>query len=56
MMRQIHIPSDVNPHPYSHELFAARAVSNYFDTDVTFIKRSDTAKTADLKIRIVVLK
>lgn len=51
MTHQIHIPINMKPTPYPHEMFIAQVMSNYFDTDVTFIKRSDTAKSADLKIK-----
>lgn len=50
MMRRIRNSPDIGRDPYFHERFAARAASAYFDTDVTFIKRSNTAKTADLLI------
>lgn len=53
-MYQIHTPSNVNSDPYSHEMFAARAVANYFHNDVTLIKRSDVAKSADLLVKNVI--
>lgn len=51
MIHQIHTPIDIDPPPYPHEMFAAKAVSRYFNIDVTFVKRSNTAKSADLKIQ-----
>ena len=36
--------------PYPHEKFAAKAVSEFFNTKANFIKRSNTAKSADLLI------
>lgn len=56
MMHQIHTPTDIDPPPYPHEMFAAKAVSGYFDTDVTFVKRSTTAKSADLRIKNIIWK
>ena len=46
LMYQIHTPSNVNSDPYSHEMFAARAVANYFHNDVTLIKQNNL-RTAD---------
>ena len=45
---QIHTPSNMSPPPYSHEMFVAQAISVYFDIDVTFIRSSNTVKSADL--------
>ena len=53
-MPQVHTPSDISKDPYPHEMFAARAVSNYFNVDVTIIKRSNIAKSADLLIKNVI--
>ncbi len=54
MIHQIHTPSDIDPPPYPHEMFAAKSISMFFNSDVTFIKRSNTAKSADLLISNVI--
>ena len=40
----------MDPLPYPHEMFVARVVSSFFNADVTFVKRNQNAKSADLKI------
>ena len=47
---QIHIPSDINPQPSDQEISAARIVAEFFQNDVTFIKRAST-HTPDMLIR-----
>lgn len=43
-----------NQQPYPHEEFAAKAVSKFFNTKIDFIKRSNTAKSADLLINNII--
>ena len=45
----IHPEMDYDPYP--HEMFAARVMSKYFRANVTFVKKNNTAKSADLKIK-----
>ena len=40
MIYQLHIASDIKPEPSDHEISAALILSEYFQTDITFIKRS----------------
>ena len=54
MKRQIHTPTNMDPPPYPHEMFAAQAMSKFFNADVTFVKRSNAAKSADLKVGNIV--
>lgn len=51
MIPQICIPSDLSPPPCPHEIFVARAMASYFKTNVVFVRRSNIAKSADLKIK-----
>ena len=53
-MYQVRTPSDIGLDPYPHEMFAARAVANYFHTDVSLIKPNNVAKSADLLIKNVI--
>lgn len=50
MKHQIHTPTELDPPPYPHEVFAAKVVSSFFGVDVTFIERNHNAKSADLRI------
>lgn len=50
MKHRIIIPLEINHNPYPHEMFAARAMVDYFSTNVIFQKRYDTTKSADFKI------
>lgn len=50
MSYKVYIPPGINYEPYPHEKFAARIMAKYFNADVIFIKKHDTAKSADLKI------
>lgn len=50
MNHQVITPTNIYPPPYPHEMFAAQALSVYFDADVSFVKRNNTAKSADLRI------
>ena len=54
MKYKIIIPPEINYNPYPHEMFAARAMVAYFNTNVIFQKRFDTAKSADFKINNVI--
>lgn len=54
MTHLIYEPSGMDKSPYPHESFAAKAVSDYLDTDVFFIKRSNTTKSPDLLIGNVI--
>lgn len=54
MIHRIHTPNNMDRPPYPHEMFAAKAVSVYFNTDATFVKRNDTTKSADLKIKNII--
>lgn len=49
MIYQLHIASDIKPEPSDHEISAALILSEYFQTDITFIKRSHM-HTADFLI------
>ena len=51
MTHHVYIPTNMGQSPYPHEIFAAKAISIYFDADATFVKRNNTAKTADLRIK-----
>jgi hypothetical protein len=46
---RIIVPNDVKPKPEKHELEAAETISEYFGSDVEFIKRAN-GKTADIKV------
>lgn len=54
MIHQIHIPTDMKPMPSAEEMLVARVLADYFKSDVKFIKRSNIAETADLKIKNVI--
>lgn len=47
---KIIIPSDIKPYPSDHEISAALLLAKYFNTNVTFIKRSHL-HTADFLIK-----
>lgn len=49
MAYHLHISSDIKPEPSDHEISAALILSEYFQTDITFIKRSHM-HTADFLI------
>ena len=51
MSYHVCIPPEMDHDPYPHEMFAAQVISRHFRADVTFIKKNNTAKSADLKIK-----
>lgn len=46
---QVVIPSDINPLPETHEVSAARIISNFLHSDAEFVVRNNY-KSADIKI------
>lgn len=50
---QVIIPVDVHPYPEAHELSAALILAHFFETNVEFIRRTMTIKSADVKIKNV---
>ncbi len=50
---QVIIPVDVHPYPETHELSAALILAHFFETNVEFIRRTMTIKSADVKIKNV---
>lgn len=50
-MRQIHIPTAISPTPSPQEMLVAQIISEYFDSDITFIKRHNNTKTADIRFK-----
>lgn len=51
MSYHVYIPPEMDYDPYPHEMFAARVMSKYFRANVTFVKKNNTVKSADLKIK-----
>ena len=51
MSYRVCIPPEMDYDPYPHEMFAARVISKYFRANVNFVKKNNTAKSADLKIK-----
>ena len=47
---ELHIPNNIVPYPMEYEISAAMLLMNFFDSDVTFIKRTPNSKMADFKI------